>query len=144
MTPQTIEQHATILQQSFMRILPQKDKFITTFYAQLFLTYPQIKPLFANTDMKLQSSKLLGALTLIVNNARKPEVFIPVIKTLGRNHVQYRVRPEHYVMLGDVLLKTLAECLGSAWTPEYHTAWLEAYRTICTLMCEESYLLEKW
>jgi hemoglobin-like flavoprotein len=30
-------------------------------------------------------------------------------------------------MVGKVLLETMAECLGSAWTPAVEKAWQEAY-----------------
>jgi hemoglobin-like flavoprotein len=55
---------------------------------------------------------------------------------LGTRHVQYGVLPEHYPMVGNTLLKTLASFLGTAWTPQTKQAWVDAYDAIAQIMLE--------
>ena len=86
--------------------------------------------------MKEQRKKLLGALLLVIQNLRKPEVLTSALQGLGRRHVKYGVRPEHYPIVGAILLETFADFLGDDWTPAYQDAWAQAYEAICSIMLE--------
>jgi nitric oxide dioxygenase len=125
-----------LLESSFQAIAPCGEAFVTAFYERLFTHFPQTRAFFASTDMKEQRKKLLGALALVIQNLRKPEVLTSALKGLGQRHVTYGVRPEHYPIVGAVLLETFAEVLGERWTPAYHDAWAEAYEAISTIMLE--------
>ena len=126
-----------LLEQSFSRILPQKEAFAEAFYDRLFEQFPQVKPLFTYTDMKLQQNKLLGALALVVSHLRHPEKLGEPLKELGRRHESYHVRPEHYSMVGAAVVETLAR-FDSEWTLDLETAWVGAYETIVEQMSIES------
>ncbi len=125
-----------LLETSFQAIVPCGEAFVTAFYERLFTRFPQTRAFFASTDMKEQRKKLLGALALVIQNLRKPEVLTSALKGLGQRHVTYGVRPEHYPIVGAVLLETFADLLGERWTPAYHDAWAQAYEAICALMLE--------
>ncbi len=90
----------------------------------------------ASTDMLEQRKKLLGALILVIQNLRKPEVLTNALQGLGQRPVHYGVRPEHYPIDGAVLLETFADLLGDDWTPAYQDAWAQAYEAICSIMLE--------
>jgi hemoglobin-like flavoprotein len=125
-----------LLESSFQAIAPQGEAFVTAFYERLFTSFPQTRAFFASTDMKEQRKKLLGALALVIQNLRKPEVLTSALKGLGQRHVAYGVRPEHYPIVGAILLETFADLLEERWTPAYHAAWAEAYEAVCTIMLE--------
>jgi hypothetical protein len=84
-----------VLEQSFKTVAPKGDEFVATFYARLFETLPEVKPLFGATDMAAQRKKLLSALVLAVENLRRPRVLFPALKDLGRRHAGYGAKPEH-------------------------------------------------
>ena len=125
-----------LLESSFQAIAPQGEAFVTAFYERLFTSFPQTRAFFASTDMKEQRKKLLGALALVIHNLRKPEVLTSALGGLGQRHVDYGVRPEHYPIVGAVLLETFSDVLGERWTPAYHDAWAQAYEAVCALMLE--------
>ena len=125
-----------LLETSFQAIAPCVEAFVTAFYERLFTHFPQTRAFFASTDMKEQRKKLLGALALVIQNLRKPEVLTSALKGLGQRHVNYGVRPEHYPIVGGVLLETFADFLGERWTPAYQDAWAQAYETVCAIMLE--------
>ena len=125
-----------LLESSFQAIAPQGGAFVTAFYERLFTSFPQTRAFFASTDMKEQRKKLLGALALVIQNLRKPEVLTSALQGLGQRHVSYGVLPEHYPIVGAVLLETFADILGERWTPAYHDAWADAYGAVCALMLE--------
>ncbi len=125
-----------LLESSFQAIAPRGEAFVTAFYERLFTQFPQTRAFFASTDMKEQRKKLLGALLLVIQNLRKPEVLTSALKGLGQRYVAYGVRPEHYPIVGAVLLETFSDLLGERWTPAYHDAWAQAYEAICAIMLE--------
>lgn len=126
--------HLERLEEGFQQIVARKEAFAEAFFARLFAEFPQVQTLFAHTDMPFQQNKLITTLDMIVNHLRHPETLTETLKELGQRHEGYHVRPEHYVMLGSALLKTLADFLGEAWSAEACEAWIEGYGAIASLM----------
>lgn len=125
-----------LLEQSFEKVKPQATEFVNSFYDNLFTDYPAAKPLFAHTNMAEQSKKLLQALVLVIENLRKPDVLSNTLQGLGARHVKYGALPEHYPLVGNTLLKTFEQYLGSDWTPEVKDAWIGAYGAISEIMLD--------
>ncbi|MEG4327545.1 globin domain-containing protein [Microcoleus sp. herbarium5] len=123
-----------LLEQSFEKIKPRADEFAATFYEKLFTTHPELKPLFAKTDMAKQQKKLISALVLVVENLRSPEALGPVLNALGGRHIGYGVIPKYYRPVGDALLSAFEQSLQQDWTTEVKLAWTDAYRAITALM----------
>ncbi|MEJ6483478.1 globin domain-containing protein [Nostoc punctiforme UO1] len=123
-----------ILVSSFEKVKPHAEEFAASFYENLFLAHPEMKPLFTKTDMKTQEKKLLNSLVLVVENLRNPEVLGTVLKALGARHVGYGIIPKYYRPVGEALLVTFEQYLQQNWTPEVKKAWLDAYRAITGLM----------
>ena len=131
-----MECQVEVLEQSFKAILPKEEAFAAAFYDRLFAAHPEVKRLFSGVDMGGQSEKLVGALAVVVENLRRPEVLEPVLRKLGKQHAGYGVKPAHYDAVGAALLGTLAAFLGSRWTSEVKTAWGMAYGAISSLMLQ--------
>ena len=53
------ETQITLVQESFAKVVPIKDAAAEIFYNDLFETAPEVKPYFANTDMKDQGLSLI-------------------------------------------------------------------------------------
>ncbi|HMA15065.1 MAG TPA: globin domain-containing protein, partial [Kiloniellaceae bacterium] len=59
---------------------------------------------------------------------------VPVLEDLGRRHVGYGVRKQHYRTVGAALLWTLERGLGAAWSDEAEEAWAQAYAIVSGIM----------
>ncbi|MDB9527304.1 globin family protein [Oscillatoria sp. CS-180] len=125
-----------LLEESFEKVKPHANEFVTSFYENLFTDYPAAKPLFAHTDMSDQGRKLLTSLVFVVENLRKPGALTGALKGLGARHVKYGALPEHYPLVGNTLLKTFGQYLKEDWTAETQQAWVDAYGLITTVMLE--------
>ena len=123
-----------LLESSFVQIQERETEFTTYFYTRLFADYPQVQPLFANTQMEEQAKKLFKSLVLVVDNLRQPDVLTNALQGLGNRHVRYGVLPEHYPIVGSTLLKAFSSCLQEAWTSDTKQAWTEAYAAVTELM----------
>jgi nitric oxide dioxygenase len=124
------------LETSFDQIAPRGDELMDVFYAGLFAAAPAVRPLFAGTDLKKQKAMLLGTLVLLRKSLRDLDSIVPKLRELGARHVAYGAEPEHYPVVGEVLIASMAEIAGDAWLPEYEAAWAEAFGVVAGAMIE--------
>ena len=124
------------LETSFDHIVPRGDELMDVFYARLFAVAPSVKPLFAGTDLKRQKAMLLAALVLLRRSLRDLYSVTPTLRTLGARHVQYGALPEHYPVVGQVLISSMAQVAGDAWTTAYEQAWTEAFAVVAGAMLD--------
>jgi nitric oxide dioxygenase len=124
------------LETSFDLVAPRGDELMDVFYSRLFAAAPSVEPLFAHVDLKRQKSMLLAALVLLRKSLRDLDAVVPTLRNLGARHVAYGALPEHYPVVGAVLLTSMAEIAGEAWTQEYQDAWSEAYGIVAGVMLE--------
>jgi len=124
------------LETSFDLVAPRGDELMDVFYARLFAAAPAVKPLFAETDLKKQKTMLLGTLVLLRKSLRDLDAIVPKLRELGARQVAYGARPEHYPVVGGVLIASMEEIAGEAWRPEYERAWGEAFAIVAGAMIE--------
>jgi len=124
------------LETSFDLVAPRGDELMDVFYARLFAAAPAVRPLFAGTDLKKQKGMLLGTLVLLRKSLRNLDAIVPKLRELGARHVAYGARPEHYPVVGEVLIASMAEIAGTAWTDEYEQAWSAAFGVVAGAMIE--------
>ncbi|MGF1490749.1 MAG: globin family protein [Prochloraceae cyanobacterium] len=125
-----------LIDESFEKIRPNLEKFTVSFYENLLNSHPELKPMFAKTNISEQSNMLMGSLILAVKNIHKPELIATTLKKLGGRHVKYGASSEYYSYFGEALLATLKEYLKEDWNPTLALAWRDAYESIVRLMLE--------
>ena len=113
------------------------------FYGRLFETDPEVRQLFAHSDMDQQRVKLLRTLTVAVGALDKLETIRPALENLGRRHVGYGVEDRHYELVGAALLWTLEQGLGDGYTAAVREAWTAAYTTLAAIMREAAATVER-
>src|SRR5579863_8022656 len=105
-----------LLQSSFEKVVPIASDAAALFYARLFETLPEVRPLFKH-DMQEQGRKLMATLGTVVRNLdRLDDAVLPAAMRLAIRPVDYGVRPEHYGPVGAALLWTLEQGLGDDFT----------------------------
>jgi methyl-accepting chemotaxis protein len=124
------------LETSFDLIAPRGEELVDVFYSRLFKAAPAVEPLFAQTDLRKQKAMLLATLVLLRKSLRDLEAITPKLRQLGARHVGYGARPEHYPVVAAVMLDSMAEIAGEAWTPEVAAAWGGALALVGTAMLE--------
>src|SRR6476659_1188877 len=119
MDARTIE----LLAMSFARISANKDDAATLFYARLFTTAPQLRPMF-QANLEEQKQKLILSLAQIIDFYR---LGADAERYLGRRgHSGSGVQMSHFAAVGDALIFMLAQILGDDFTPEIRSAWIAA------------------
>ena len=122
------------LEESFDAVAPHGDELMDRFYTGLFAAAPGVAPLFVRTDIRRQKKKLLAALVLLRRSLRDLEALLPALRKMGARHVHYGARPEHYPVVGEVLIDSMATVAGDAWRPAYARAWANAFEVVAGAM----------
>jgi len=96
---------------------------VSDFYTTLFSDYPEVKSLFAGSDIKEQERKLAGAIGLLVNNINDVDKLVSVLSGLGKSHQKYGATEEHYVAVANTLLTVIKQHIGRKWTKKIAENW---------------------
>lgn len=124
-----------LVQESWALVEPIADTAAELFYGRLFETAPEVKPLFSG-DMKSQGRKLMAMITVAVKGLSNLESIVPAVQDLGKRHVKYNVKEEHYAVVGSSLLWTLEQGLGEKFTPDTKEAWATVYGVLSSTMID--------
>ena len=129
------------LRESWARVAAHGVQVPQFFYARLFLANPHLREMFP-VSMAAQSDRLVGALGSVVSSVDDLAAVVPVVEQLGRDHRKFEVRNEHYPLVGEALLATLAHFLGPEWTPELAQDWTEAFTIVASVMTDAAAAVE--
>ena len=91
------------------------------FYNRLFEIEPEVKSLFRESIAE-RSKTLMATFAYIVAKLDKLDDIINEVRKLAQRHTSYGVKPEHYVVAGDILIWTLEQGLGENWNQEVKEA----------------------
>lgn len=123
---------------SFALVEPISTQAAALFYDNLFTADPSLRALF-HGDMGNQGERLMTMIGSAVRLLHKPDVLMPVLRSLGARHVGYGVVDAHYATVGGALLLTLEQGLGDEFTPEVRTAWTAMYGLVSRTMIEAAH-----
>ena len=124
---------ARAVEESFALLAPRGAELVERFYARLFEENPATRAMFPS-EMSEQKKKLLDAVALVAKSVRKPDAVRPALASLGKRHAEIGAVRAHYDVVGGVLLQTMAEMAGDAWTPEVENAWKALYGWVAGVM----------
>lgn len=98
----------------------------TRMYERMAEEYPEVKALFANTRDG-QAERLASAVLAYSQNIDNLDALQASIESIANKHVGVNVLPEHYPIVGQLLLAAMQDVLGDALNEEVLKAWEEAY-----------------
>ena len=118
---------------STVPVLEEHGTAITTvFYKNLLNENPELLNIFNHTNQKKgrQQNALAATVLAAAKYIDRLETILPSVKQIAQKHRSLTVKPEHYPIVGEYLLKAIKEVLGDAATNEIIQAWGEAYGVI--------------
>lgn len=118
---------------SFDMVFANANDMTTAFYDRLFELAPGLRPMFP-ADMSVLKQDFISKLAVLVGSLDQTTGLLSGADVLGRNHQRYGVMPEHYPVVGEALLWSLARGLGPHWTDEVEQAWRKVYGVIAQRM----------
>ena len=107
-----------------------------TFYPILFADFPETKAMFNQSHQKssAQPRALADAIVAYALNIDKLENLGGAVEAMSERHASLNIRPEHYPMVGQSLIKAIGIVLKDSITDEIAEAWTEAYFFLADLL----------
>ena len=98
-TPRQVD----LIRRSFDSMWPVRGKLAALFYLRFFELVPDARPLFP-MEMERQNLKLMDMIAAIVGAIENKELFRSILIHIGRDHVRFGAKPQHFVAFGDALI----------------------------------------
>jgi len=122
------------LEASYTLLEPNLQQVVYNFYDELFSRYPEVKPMFANTNRATQAKKLVASLQLVAQNLRNVDTLAEALTELGKRHQGYGAEAAHYQAVNETLIDVMKAAAGKAWTQKVNQAWTQALNVITEVM----------
>jgi hemoglobin-like flavoprotein len=123
------------LEESWRLVAGHGDQVPLRFYSRLFVAHPEVRDMFP-LSMATQRDRFVTALGYTVSQVGQLETITPFLNQLGRDHRKFDVRREHFPLVGEALLATLADFLGEGWTESLRDDWTTAYQLVASVMID--------
>lgn len=121
------------IRSSWILMAANRERAGALFYQILFRRAPSLRPLFREGP-QVQGRKLMDTLATVVDSIDRIELIVPVVEELGRRHVDFGARSEHFGIVGAALQDTLREICGTRFDARSEAAWSKAYAAIAEIM----------
>jgi nitric oxide dioxygenase len=126
----------SLIRQTFHDLAAEKQTASQRFYELLFEIAPDLRSLFRG-DMGNQGMRFMSTLGTILDDIDNPEALAPHVERLAKGHAALGVRPAHFAPMGEALIRTMEETLGSRFPEGARAAWEEAYGFIARQMISD-------
>jgi nitric oxide dioxygenase len=107
------------------------------FYSALLIAHPELLNYFNPTNQLGeggQARSLAASILTYAKNIDRLETLGGMVERITAKHVSLEIRPEHYPVVGEYLLRAIAEVLEDAATPDILDAWAAAYGQLANIM----------
>jgi nitric oxide dioxygenase len=124
-------------------ILKEKGEEITQrMYQITFAERPEYKRGFENTWMQHldgggQARKLAAAVYAYATHIDRLDELATAVNQISHRHVETRILPEQYPLIGEKLLQAMKDVLQDAATDEVMAAWAEAYEALSSIFIQK-------
>ncbi len=122
-----------LVRDTYQKLVDRHDPQTPMLYEKLFARDPDLRPMFRE-DLAGQGMKFMSTLGTIIAALDAPDLLAKELQKLADGHDALGVEPEHYTVMREALLDTLAVHLGPDLTPQARAAWQTAYDQIAADM----------
>jgi eukaryotic-like serine/threonine-protein kinase len=128
-----IETSVVRVQEHFERIRPGPRQLAARFYELLFASHPHLRSLFPY-DLTALHDHFEATLTRVIQNLGRVTAVDADLRDLGVRHLAYGAQPQHYLIVRDVLVATIADISAGDWDATLESDWRLAVNMIIVPM----------
>jgi methyl-accepting chemotaxis protein len=131
-----------LLTESLDVLVPVADELTIAFYDRLFAEHPRLRVMFPPV-FDPGRERLVHAMLALATRYDNAGDLVPGFVAMARRHERYGIRIEDYATVGAVLIRTLRDFSGTAWTPAHQGAWVRAYTFAAATMMRAGALADE-
>ncbi|CAK3760922.1 related to flavohemo [Lecanosticta acicola] len=120
-------------------VLQEHGATITTlFYSNILEEHPELNNVFNHTNQvnNHQAKALAGSLYAYASHIDDLGALSPAVEKICHKHASLYIRPEHYPIVGEGVLRAMKSVLGDACTPAITEAWAAAYQQLANIFIQ--------
>jgi len=121
------------LRASFLRMIPACESVSDRVYQRLFEEHPGLRELFP-PKLETQKEKLIQMLATSIDLLSDPAEFRESCRNLGTRHDRYGAEPEHYPLIGEILIEEVSRAADPPLTALEAEDWTRLYNLIASEM----------
>lgn len=118
---------------SFDKLTPRIPELADRFHARLFAQHPRLRAMFPR-DLSAPKQDFAAGLRYVVRHLGALEGLSPVLMDLGLRHARSGLTPGDLGAAREVLLQTLQDMSGPAWSDQLREDWTEALNVAVAIM----------
>jgi len=128
-----------IVRETYEAIQAGRDQVAEHFLKNVFLRYPDVKPLFGEVPLNRQVKLVLDFLDTAVKGLGETEEVQATLKKTGDELQLHGVSSSHYEAIGLVWFSTLQHFFEEQWTREVEDEWISFVEYVVSSMrCERA------
>ena len=99
-------------------------------YRNLFQVTPDIRDVFASSDLEEQRQRTTDALLRVIHHFDEPHEVANHLQRLGAAHHEHLgVRPDHYPHIGRAMVRAVSD-VSPTWSSSTSSAWVPTYQWV--------------
>ena len=126
-----------LLRELLENALATSPEFPARFYERLFVSHPQLRPMFHRSSPDAQQKMFAQKLMMVVDAIENPELLRRELAPVATSHRAYGITREMYDWVGTALLETVSETLGDRATPAQLESLVGAWKTMTGVIFEQ-------
>src|SRR4051812_45946880 len=130
-------EHRAIIKATVPLLESGGEALTTHFYDLLLAEHPEVRPMFnqANQASGAQPRALANGVLMYARHIDQLEQLGGLVSQIINKHVSLNILPEHYLIVGQCLLRSIREVLGAQIaTDAVIDAWGAAYKQLADLL----------
>ncbi|KAK0731370.1 globin-like protein [Lasiosphaeris hirsuta] len=143
-------QQSKLVRDTLPALREHGEKIASIFYKNMLRDHPELNDYFNTVNQKngRQPRALTAVILAFAANINHTSELIPRLERMCNKHCSLGIKPEHYDIVGEYLLRAFGEVLGPAMTRDTLVAWTKAYWLLAKMMIGREAQLykdfEKW
>ena len=127
------------------------QKFGVILFKQIFKIAPETQGMFPFRDVSLEdllknqsfrrhAFAVANALDQSIHRIESLNNGDAILKDLGKKHIKFGVKEEHYPVIGQAIVTTMKMGLQSKFTSDVKESWVKLYKLVSQAMISDNYL----
>lgn len=126
-------ERAEMVRSGWQAAVDAPGDFAADFYSDLFAVAPGVIGLFSG-DMAEQQGRLTHTLAETVALVHQPAMLLLLLRASGVRHHHYEVKHAYFGVMRDILIGTIANRAGAAFSPAHRLAWEAMFDNMAIVM----------
>jgi hemoglobin-like flavoprotein len=127
------ERQTLLLKNSWRHALINQAESERIFFTRLYQAAPHF-----SERLQRHVQRFINSLTFIITKLDHADDIVLEMYDMARRLTAHGATPDHFVITGECLIRTLKEINGQAWTKETEEAWFGVYGLFCSASTEST------